>query len=46
MVVAIVNQDGYGVDEIVRSRRNTKVAKRLLTRHGLFGTVIGDGRIR
>ena len=27
-----VDQDGYGLDEIVQNRRNTKAAKRLLTR--------------
>ncbi|ESX63978.1 hypothetical protein X759_32605 [Mesorhizobium sp. LSHC420B00] len=27
-----VNQDGYVLDEIVQTRRNTKAAKRLLTR--------------
>ncbi len=27
-----VDQDGYGLDEIVQTRRNTKVAKRLLIR--------------
>jgi transposase-like protein len=27
-----VDQDGYVLDEIVQSRRNTKAAKRLLTR--------------
>jgi putative transposase len=27
-----VDQDGYVLDEIVQNRRNTKVAKRLLTR--------------
>ncbi|ESX98749.1 hypothetical protein X753_30870 [Mesorhizobium sp. LNJC399B00] len=27
-----VDQDGYVLDEIVQNRRNTKAAKRLLTR--------------
>lgn len=41
-----VDQDGYVLDKIVQNRRNTKAAKRLLTRLSLKFDYIGHNRGR